>query len=232
MKEKWNLLVGCSPANASFQRFSIFSIPHGPFRWPKKFHFFSPRRRSFVFSSPLHQFTPWIDCRSRKNKTNSLSFHPSLSFMELLLLSSLSSRSVAAAAAPNPLKERTTQLHSFQWRERRCLQRSMKTNQLINFSLLKRNGVDCFISAWSRIARQLFFLFFHQLILKSWMEKKRKELNGRGRCILHSSSIDLFDFVSSLPPSINHIDHECSMQPYCYNINLIRQLVSLINKPN
>lgn len=37
-------------------------------------------------------------------------------------------------------------------------------------------------------------------------------------CILHSSSIDLFDFVSSLPPSINHIDHECSMQPYCYNI--------------
>ena len=58
----------------------------------------------------------------------------------------------------------------------------------------------------------------NQPIRKSWLMWFVGFADGVRRCILHSSSIDLFDFVSSLPPSINHIDHECSMQPYCYNI--------------
>ena len=57
----------------------------------------------------------------------------------------------------------------------------------------------------------------NQPIRKSWLMWFVGFADGVRRCILHSSSIDLFDFVSSLPPSINHIDHECSMQPYCYN---------------
>ena len=69
-------------------------------------------------------------------------------------------------------------------------------------------------------------------IFFSHSEEKRSWVDWfafRGRCILHSSSIDLFDFVSSLPPSINHIDHECSMQPYCYNIIWFHQFNSKMN---
>ena len=72
---------------------------------------------------------------------------------------------------------------------------------------------------WGRIRRSKPQIT-NQPIRKSWLMWFVGFADGVRRCILHSSSIDLFDFVSSLPPSINHIDHECSMQPYCYNIFL------------
>ena len=138
----WSSLLRNQSMNASWSAHnSLWELIAAP----TAFHLFlappalgsGPPLRSFVFSSPLPLSLEEKEGRSRKNKTNSLSFLALISFMEWLLLFALLGGAIGGATAHNPTNSQTTPLHFFNQRERRCLQPSLsslffQSNQFMN----------------------------------------------------------------------------------------------------